>query len=319
MASHASGRHRAPGRYNPVSEISRHRGESRPACRQDLCRHRRLRWSRGLVRPPGLGCPGRPAGRAKAATDCRPASPSRPPRPQPRRPPTPSASSASRRPPSPSPSRSPSSSRAPWPATARSRCDREPLDGPHRAHQQLKPAAGGVLGIAAQYEGIMYSYGGTTPAPASTAPASPPTCSARSASACRARPRQQRQAATPVSNPQPGDLVFFGSPGLPRGHLRRERHDVGLPAQRQGRRAPLDLVLQRHLRPPLTRGRPSRGQQPRSAGPLRFGGRGPACVCSAAWRAASAASASACGMAGWPCGTRPPGDTATGGRVWMET
>jgi cell wall-associated NlpC family hydrolase len=32
-----------------------------------------------------------------------------------------------------------------------------------RDYTSLKPAAGGVLAIAAQYEGLMYSYGGTSP------------------------------------------------------------------------------------------------------------------------------------------------------------
>ena len=39
-----------------------------------------------------------------------------------------------------------------------------------------------------------------------------------------------------MSDPQPGDLVFFGCPGVPRRHLRRRRHDVRLPAHRQGDR-----------------------------------------------------------------------------------
>jgi peptidoglycan DL-endopeptidase CwlO len=74
-----------------------------------------------------------------------------------------------------------------------------------------KPAAGGVLGIAAQYAGIMYVYGGTTPAGFD--------CSGFTQYVFRqvgiSLPRtaeDQRQATTPVSNPQPGDLVFFGSP-----------------------------------------------------------------------------------------------------------
>jgi cell wall-associated NlpC family hydrolase len=78
-----------------------------------------------------------------------------------------------------------------------------------------KPAAGGVLGIAAQYEGIMYKYGGTTPAGFD--------CSGFTSYVFRQvginLPRtaeQQRQAVTQVSNPQPGDLVFFGAPA---GHV----------------------------------------------------------------------------------------------------
>jgi cell wall-associated NlpC family hydrolase len=79
-------------------------------------------------------------------------------------------------------------------------------------YTSLKPAAGGVLAIAAQYEGLMYSYGGTSPSTGFD-------CSGFTQYVFRqigiSLPRtaeQQRQAVTPVSNPQPGDLVFFGSP-----------------------------------------------------------------------------------------------------------
>ncbi|QGN59586.1 hypothetical protein GKE56_15310 [Nostocoides sp. HKS02] len=74
-----------------------------------------------------------------------------------------------------------------------------------------KPATGGILGIAAQYQGVPYMYGGTTPAGFD--------CSGYTAYVFRqvgiSLPRtasEQQAAATPVSNPQPGDLVFFGSP-----------------------------------------------------------------------------------------------------------
>ena len=67
------------------------------------------------------------------------------------------------------------------------------------------------LSIARTLLGIPYVYGGEDPS-ASTARASPCTSSARRASRSRARPRLQQDAATPVSDPKPGDLVFFGSP-----------------------------------------------------------------------------------------------------------
>jgi peptidoglycan DL-endopeptidase CwlO len=73
------------------------------------------------------------------------------------------------------------------------------------------PASSGVLGIAAGLAGISYVYGGTTP--------SGFDCSGYTqyvfARAGKSLPRTaeaQRAAATPVSNPQPGDLVFFGAP-----------------------------------------------------------------------------------------------------------
>jgi cell wall-associated NlpC family hydrolase len=73
------------------------------------------------------------------------------------------------------------------------------------------PASGGALGIAASLQGIFYVYGGTTPAGFD--------CSGFTqyifAKLGKSLPRtaeDQRQATTSVSNPQPGDLVFFGAP-----------------------------------------------------------------------------------------------------------
>lgn len=80
-------------------------------------------------------------------------------------------------------------------------------------HRASAPATSGVLGIAASLAGIPYVWGGTTTAGFD--------CSGYTqyvfARAGRSLPRTaeaQRQAATPVSNPQPGDLVFFGSPAF---------------------------------------------------------------------------------------------------------
>ena len=78
---------------------------------------------------------------------------------------------------------------------------------------QERPASSGVLGIAASLTGISYVYGGTTPAGFD--------CSGYTqwvfGKAGTSLPRTaeaQRQAATPVSDPQPGDLVFFGAPAF---------------------------------------------------------------------------------------------------------
>lgn len=69
----------------------------------------------------------------------------------------------------------------------------------------------GVVNIARTLLGIAYVYGGSTPAGFD--------CSGLTqyvfAKAGRSIPRTasaQQRAATPVSNPQPGDLVFYGSP-----------------------------------------------------------------------------------------------------------
>ena len=71
--------------------------------------------------------------------------------------------------------------------------------------------AAGILSVAASLAGIYYIYGGTTPAGFD--------CSGYTqyvfAKVGIKLPRtaeQQRQVTTPVTNPQPGDLVFFGAP-----------------------------------------------------------------------------------------------------------
>ena len=73
------------------------------------------------------------------------------------------------------------------------------------------PRSAGVLGIAASLAGIFYVYGGTTTAGFD--------CSgytqyvfARVGISLPRTAEEQRQATTPVTNPQPGDLVFFGAP-----------------------------------------------------------------------------------------------------------
>jgi cell wall-associated NlpC family hydrolase len=73
------------------------------------------------------------------------------------------------------------------------------------------PRSGGVLGIAGSLAGISYVYGGTTPAGFD--------CSGftqyvfgRAGTSLPRTADAQRQATTRVSNPQPGDLVFIGSP-----------------------------------------------------------------------------------------------------------
>ena len=78
------------------------------------------------------------------------------------------------------------------------------------------PSTAGVLGIAASLAGIPYLYGGTT--------TSGFDCSGftqyvfkRVGISLPRTAEQQRQATTPVTNPQPGDLVFFGIPAYHNG------------------------------------------------------------------------------------------------------
>ena len=73
------------------------------------------------------------------------------------------------------------------------------------------PASAGVLAIAASLKGIFYIYGGTTTAGFDCSGFTQYVFNRVGISLPRTA-EQQRQFATPVSNPSPGDLVFFGAP-----------------------------------------------------------------------------------------------------------
>ncbi|HEX8970533.1 C40 family peptidase [Oryzihumus sp.] len=75
----------------------------------------------------------------------------------------------------------------------------------------LPSPAAGVLGIAAMYAGVPYEWGGTTPAGFDCSGFTQYVFSKIGISLPRTA-EEQRMAATRVSNPQPGDLVFFGNP-----------------------------------------------------------------------------------------------------------
>jgi len=92
---------------------------------------------------------------------------------------------------------------------------RAPISTPAQQAPVAAPSSAGVLGIAASLAGIYYVYGGTTTAGFD--------CSgytqyvfARVGINLPRTSQAQQAAATPVSNPQPGDLVFFGYPA---GHV----------------------------------------------------------------------------------------------------
>jgi len=72
-------------------------------------------------------------------------------------------------------------------------------------------STGGVLGIAASLAGIYYVYGGTTTAGFDCSGYTQYVFAKLGINIPRTA-EEQRQAVTAVSNPQPGDLVFFGSP-----------------------------------------------------------------------------------------------------------
>ena len=73
------------------------------------------------------------------------------------------------------------------------------------------PRSAGVLGIAASLAGIYYIYGGTTTAGFDCSGFTQYVFNKIGISLPRTA-EQQRQFATPVSIPKPGDLVFFGAP-----------------------------------------------------------------------------------------------------------
>lgn len=95
----------------------------------------------------------------------------------------------------------------------------QPTTTPTRAAQApatpapvAKPApATGITGTAAAYTGIGYVWGGSTPAGFDCSGYTQFVFAANGINIPRTASAQQA-AATPVSNPVPGDLVFFGYP-----------------------------------------------------------------------------------------------------------
>jgi cell wall-associated NlpC family hydrolase len=90
---------------------------------------------------------------------------------------------------------------------------RAPISATSTPTQNAAPASntGGILGMAASLAGIYYIYGGTTTAGFDCSGFTQYVFAKMGISLPRTA-EQQRQAVTPVTNPQPGDLVFFGSP-----------------------------------------------------------------------------------------------------------
>ena len=221
MASHSTGRHRAPGRFNPVSELADIAAKAaQPAVKTTAV----IAASGGLVASFALPASAAPAAEPStkgAATAAAPLAVQAPKAAAPQAADTFGVigfTATAKPKPKPKPKPRPvvvvpaTQTRAPA-AASRSTQRKAPAAAPAApaAKTSSKPAAGGVLGIAAQYAGIMYVYGGTTPAGFD--------CSGFTSYVFRQvginLPRTaeaQRQATTPVSNPQPGDLVFMGSP-----------------------------------------------------------------------------------------------------------
>ncbi|WP_082553304.1 C40 family peptidase [Phycicoccus sp. Root101] len=214
MASHSSGRHRAPGRFNPVSELADIAAKAaQPAVKTSAV----IAASGGLVASFALPASAAPAAEPSTRTAATTAAPVAVKAPEAAAPQAADAFGVigfkATAKPKPKPKLKPKARPVVVPAAQ----TRAPAAASRSTERSAVPAApsgpavGGVLGIAAQYAGIMYVYGGTTPAGFD--------CSGYTAYVFRQLginlPRTaeaQRQATTPVSNPQPGDLVFFGSP-----------------------------------------------------------------------------------------------------------
>lgn len=87
-----------------------------------------------------------------------------------------------------------------------------PAPEPEPAPAPAPPSGGGgVLGIAAAYTGIPYVHGGSSPSGFDCSGYTSFVFAQVGVSLPRTASGQQ-SVATPVSNPQPGDLVFFGYP-----------------------------------------------------------------------------------------------------------
>jgi len=206
VASHSSGRHRAPGRFNPVSELS---GIVASAAQPAVKTSAVIAASGGLVASfalPASAASAAPAPRAKGATTAAPV--------------------AVQAPETAAPAASSAFGVIGFTATAKPKPKPKPVVRvvPARTEQaasrstarkdytSLKPAAGGVLAIAAQYEGLMYSYGGTSPSTGFDCSGFTQYVFGRVGISLPRTAQEQKNATTRVSNPQPGDLVFFGSP-----------------------------------------------------------------------------------------------------------
>ncbi len=93
------------------------------------------------------------------------------------------------------------------PKTSKPKPPSQPSDPPKSGGS----AHGGVIAIAKQYVGTPYVYGGATPSGFDCSGFTMYVFGKAGISIPRTASAQQA-AATPVSSPQPGDLVFFGSP-----------------------------------------------------------------------------------------------------------
>lgn len=215
MSNRAAGRHRAPGTTNPMSHLSSAVSRSaQPAAKVSAV----LAVSGGLVASFSLpasaatlgsaesSAPAADAAHTASAADVAVAA-------------TSSADSSVVAPsfgglgftavakPKPKPQPAP----APAPRV-QDRASRSAFRAPITAAVTVAPASSGILGVAASLAGVPYKYGGTSPSTGFDCSGFTQYVFAQVGISIPRTAEEQRQAATPVSNPQPGDLVFFGSP-----------------------------------------------------------------------------------------------------------
>ena len=210
MASHSSGRHRSPGRFNPVSELS---GIVASAAQPAVKTSAVIAASGGLVASfalPASAATASPSSVAKRATVAAPVAVQVP---QTAAPAATNAFGVIGFTATAKPKARPVAAPAVTARTVdRSSASTASRSAARKDYTSLKPAAGGVLAIAAQYEGLMYSYGGTSPSTGFDCSGFTQYVFAKVGISLPRTAEAQRQATTRVSNPQPGDLVFFGAP-----------------------------------------------------------------------------------------------------------
>ena len=203
--AHNAGRHRAPGRFNPLSELSDIAAKAaEPAVKTSAV----LAASGGLVAAFAIPAQAVPAEKTTSSPAAAPVAVKAP------EAAAPAAQNAFgvigfKATAKPKPKPAPRPAPAPEPQPAPQRTEQAASRSVERA--PLKPATGGVLAIAAQYRGIMYKYGGTTPDGFDCSGYTQYVFQQIGINLPRTA-EEQRQVATPVSDPQPGDLVFFGAP-----------------------------------------------------------------------------------------------------------
>ena len=206
MTSHASGRHRAPGRFNPVAELTGIVSKSaQPAVKTTAI----IAASGGLVASFALPASAATVEHAadKGAASAAPVAVRAP------QAAAPQAGEAfgligfkATPKPAPKPVVRQDSQRTADRTASRSTV-RTPI-----TQTSSKPATGGVLSVAASLAGTPYTYGGTSPSTGFDCSGFTQYVFKQVGISLPRTAEEQRQAATPVSTPQPGDLVFFGNP-----------------------------------------------------------------------------------------------------------